>query len=99
MKLNTAQQQRVEAQLGIEAVPEDHPANAELEKAFGSHTFFLVSDGLHVVEEDLAPGVAGGNVVRIASWANNERTELLGHAPEVLEVTVALEDGKPDTPG
>lgn len=94
MKLSNAQQVKVEAQLGVPAVPADHPATPELEKAFGSHTFFLVTDGLHVIEPMPQPDSPSGNVVRVASWANEERTELLGHPPEVLEVTVDLaEDG------
>jgi hypothetical protein len=32
----------------------------------------------------------------VASWASEERTELVAHPPEVLEVSVDLDPDEPD---
>jgi hypothetical protein len=99
MKLTTNQQRKVEEQLGIGAVPEEHPVTAELVRAFGEHTYFLVTAGLHVVEPDPSGEGDSGNVVKVASWASEARTELVAHPPEVLEVSVDLDPGEPDPAG
>ena len=96
MKLTATQQRKVEEQLGIDAVPEEHPVTPELTRAFGEHTYFLVTDGLHVVEPDPAAEGASGTVVKVASWASEARTELVAHPPEVLEVSVDLDPDEPD---
>lgn len=96
MKLNAAQIPKVEEQLGIQVVPEEHPASPNLKQAFGDHTFFLDAAGLNIVEPDPSPESSNGNVVKVASWASNQRTELLVHEPEVLEVTVDLGSEEPD---
>lgn len=96
MKLNARQLRSVEEQLGVDAVPEEHPATPNLKEAFGDHTFFLDTDGLNIVEPDPSPKSSSGNVVKLASWATEQRTELLSHAPEVLPVTVDLESDEPD---
>ena len=90
MKLDAAQQRTVEEQLGIEAIPEEHPVTPSLKEAFGDHTFFLSADGLSVIEEDPAPDNSQGNIIKIASWTSEARTELKTHKPEVLPVTVEL---------
>jgi hypothetical protein len=95
MKLNSRQLQRVEEQLGVQAIPEEHPATIDLEETFGKHTFFLDREGLNIVEPALSKN-SGGNVVKLASWSSEARTELLSHRPEVLPVSVDLED--PDEP-
>src|SRR5690606_6077142 len=96
MKLNTVQRRKVEEQLGVEAVPEAHPVTPELNRAFGDHTYFLVNAGLHVVEPDPVAEGPSANVVKVASWTSDERTELVAHPPEVLEVSVDLEPDEPD---
>ncbi len=97
MKLNTAQLPKIEEQLGGEAVPEEHPVTPNLKEAFGDHTFFLDDAGLNIVEPDPSPESSSGNVVKLASWASQERTELLSHIPEVLPVTVDLESDETDS--
>ncbi len=90
MKLNAAQLLKVEEQLGVEAVPEEHPLTPDLNEIFGDHTFFLDAAGLNIVEPNPSPESSSGNVVNVATWASDEHTELLSHEPEVLPVTVDL---------
>jgi len=92
MKLNTAQLASVEDQLGLAAVPEEHPVTTDLKDAFGDHTFFLDAGGLNIVEPNPLPGSENGSVVKIADWASDERRELVSRHPEVLPITVDLED-------
>jgi hypothetical protein len=98
MKLNTAQRRHIEEQLGVEAVPEEHPVTPDLKEAFGDHTFFLDSAGLNIVEPDASPEPSKGKVVKLATWGSEECTELLGHEPEVLPVTVDIERDESDDP-
>lgn len=98
MKLSATQIRNVETQLGVQPVPEEHPVTANLKEAFGDHTFFLDAAGLNIVEADQAPDSAGANVVKLASWANEERNQLLGHQPETLAVTVDLDADAPEPP-
>lgn len=99
MKLDAAQRRKVEAQLGVNAVPEEHPATPELKEAFGDHTFFLDADGLSVVEPNRTPEGSSGTVIKLASWAGENHTELLSHRPEVLPVSVDLVPDELDGPG
>ena len=50
MKLSDSQVDQVLDQLPAEVIPDDHPTVAQLESVFGPHTFFIGSEGLHVVE-------------------------------------------------
>lgn len=90
MKLNAVQIGRVEEQLGVQAVPEENPVTDKLKEAFGDHTFFFDTAGLHVVEPAPSPEGLSGNVVKLATWADEGRTELLTHEPEVQAVTIDL---------
>ncbi len=96
MKLNAAQILKIEEQVGVEAIPEEHPAASNLTEAFGDHTFFLDAAGLNIVEPNPSPESSSGNVVKVATWANDEHTELLSHEPEVLPFTVDLGSDEPD---
>ena len=96
MKLDAAQQRKVQEQVSAAVVPEEHPAADDLKEAFGDHTFFLDSDGLNIVEPNPAHEGASGVLVKLASWANEEQTELLQHEPEVLQVTVEFESNGHD---
>ena len=52
----------------------------------------LTSDGLHIVETgEPTESSALANVVNLASWADEERTALAPHQPEVTDVVVELE--------
>lgn len=90
MKLTDKQVRIVEEQVGVKALPEEHPVVENLKDAFGDHTFFLDAAGLNVVEPFPDQGSTQGTVVKIASWTNDERNELAGHEPEVLSITIDL---------
>lgn len=96
MKLNAAQLPNVEQQLGVEALPEEHPVMPKLVEAFGEHTFFVDAAGLHIVEVITATETSSGTVVRLARWAGEERDKLEVHEPEALAVSVDLKAGEPD---
>lgn len=100
MKLNATQQNHVEEQLGIEALPEENPAMPKLKEVFGEHTFFVDADGLNVVEEHPEEENPAGVVIKLASWAEDQ-SQLRVHEPEVLPVTVDLTkpNGPDNSPG
>ena len=98
MKLSTTQRRSVESQLGVDALLEEHPVTPDLKAAFGDHTFFLDAAGLHIIEAHPSLEGSGGSVVKVASWASDEHTELLKHAPEVLQVAVDLGSEEPEPP-
>ena len=50
MKLKESQVEQVLDQLPAEVIPENHPTVPQLESVFGPHTFFIGTEGLHVVE-------------------------------------------------
>jgi hypothetical protein len=97
MKLNAARVEKTLDQYEAKAVPEDHPAIPQLNGIFGDHTFFLDGSGLTVVEPGgpSATGGETGNVVRLASWRDQNRTSLAPHPPETTDITVDLQ---PDGP-
>jgi hypothetical protein len=92
MRLTSTQVERTLRQLDAQAVPDDHPAIAQLHRLFGDHTFFLDSNGLNIVEpaEPMQAGVQAGKVVNIANWADSNLTSLAPHEPESTDVIVAL---------
>ena len=92
MKLRENQVEQVLDQLPAEVIPDDHPTVAQLETVFGPHTFFIGSEGLHVVER--GGGDAGGEqatyLVKVAHWADDQKTSLI---PQDAEVTDMVEIG------
>ena len=98
MKLSAERVDRTLSQFEAMPLPEDHPAIAQLNQLFGEHTFFLTVNGLHVVEptETPAEGDSTGQVVKLASWSDPNRTSLVPHEPEPTEVVVDL--GETGTP-
>ena len=89
MKLSPAQVERVEERMDCQAVPEDHAASPQLETVFGSHTFFLDSEGLSIVEPT-AEDDQVGNVVKLANWTDERRTTLAPHPPEPTPTVVEI---------
>ena len=92
MKLSSSQVERTLHQLQAQALPDTHPSVPELNRVFGDHTFFLDESGLHIVEpavpdEDES---AAGQVVKVASWQDANRTRLTAHKPEPSDVVVEL---------
>jgi hypothetical protein len=91
MKLTTAQIQHATPQIEAQPIPDNHPAVQELKGLFGDHTFFLGRSGLHIVETGEPTRTSAlANVVNLASWANEERTALTPHQPEVTDVVVEI---------
>ena len=92
MKLTAARVDRTLSQFEAMPLPEDHPAIAQLNQLFGEHTFFLTVSGLHVVEPAATAeeGDETGQVVKLASWSDPNRTSLVPHEPEPTEVVVEL---------
>lgn len=98
MKLTTAKVERTLTQFDAEAIPDDHPVVPQLSRVFGEHTFFLDGNGLHIVEPAAANSGAAdaGQVVKIASWKDADRTSLTAHDPQVTDVVVELGSADPD---
>ena len=100
MKLSTARVKQTLGQLeqqdGIEnavPVPEDSPVAPQLCSLFGDHTFFLDSDGLHIVEP-LDPAMAAegptGQLVKLAGWVDSSHTALAPQEPEPTDIVIVL---------
>lgn len=96
MKLNDAQASMVEDQLDAMVLPEDHPVNPDLKKVYGDHTFILDDEGLNIIEPNSEPLNWTASVIKLATWTNDARNELLVHEPEILGVTVEIGPEKPD---
>jgi hypothetical protein len=98
MRLNSTQIEQTLKQFRGEVLADDHPAVAQLNEAFGDHTFFLNERGLHVLELIEAPSVEphSGELISIADWidetltALDERTGLRVHAPDPTGIVILL---------
>ncbi len=95
MRLTSPLIQRTLSQFEAQAIPENHPSMPELNRTFGDHTFFIDADGLNIVEPtvDTDDGHEAGQVMRVASWQDSNRTSLVAHPPEPTDVVVELEEG------
>jgi hypothetical protein len=90
--LNSTLVQRTLSRFEAQAIPDNHPSMPELNRTFGDHTFFIGADGLHIVEP-AAPtkdGQEAGQLVKVASWQDANRTSLVAHPPEPTDVVVEL---------
>jgi hypothetical protein len=96
MKLSAMQAQRLEQQIDAEIIPEDHTLLPQLERAFGRHTFFLDSEGLNIVEPSPVDRQVG-NVVKLASWIDENHTTLEPSEPEAMPLEIKL--GSPGAEG
>ena len=94
MKLSADQIKSIHDKKGIDPLPDDYPPMSDFIKAFGKHTFYLTADGLHIWEYIEVFGAEGQVViaVEIASWANDEKSDLALHAPQLTEVIVKFAD-------
>lgn len=93
MKLPPKAVERTLIQFKAQALPDDHPAVAQLNQLFGEHTYFLDDSGLYIVEPAQAPDASEqqGVVIKLASWSGPNRTSLAPHPPESTDVVVMLE--------
>jgi hypothetical protein len=92
MKLSPQAVEQTLTQFEAQALPENHPAVAQLNQLFGEHTYFLDGNGLHIVEpaEATDADAEKGVVVKLASWSDSSRTSLAPHPPESTDVVVVL---------
>lgn len=93
MKLTAPWVDKTQTQFGVQALPDDHPATEKLQEAFGTHTFFVGDDGLHIVQEIEPPRAetAERAVVRLASWRDEQRGTLEIHKPELVGTVATVE--------
>ena len=100
MKLSSTQVERTLHQLEAQALPDNHPSLPELNRVFGDHTFFLDEAGLHIVEPAVSveEDSGAGQVVKLASWQDQNRTRLTAHPPEPSDVIVELGPDGPELP-
>ncbi len=103
MKLTEARIDRALDQLNAQAVPENHPVVAQLSHLFGDHTFFLDASGLCIIEPAKLDGAGDGKaatamgqatmgqVVQLADWVDETRTNLAPHEREYTETLVVLD--------
>ncbi|HEX6000592.1 MAG TPA: hypothetical protein VFZ16_14540, partial [Hyphomicrobiaceae bacterium] len=84
MRLTSPLIQRTLSQFEAQAIPDNHPSMPELNRTFGDHTFFIDADGLNIVEltVETDDGHEAGQVMRVASWQDANRTSLVAHPPE-----------------
>lgn len=92
MRLSPTMVARTLSQFEAQAIPDNHPSMPELSRTFGDHTFFLDGEGLHIVEPTVPTdsGFAAGQVMRVASWQDADRTRLVAHRPEPTDTVVEL---------
>jgi len=97
MKMSSQMVERALSQFEAEAVPENHPTVTQLNRLFGDHTFFIDGEGLNIIEptDATADGHAAGQVVKVASWQDPQRTSLVAHPPEPTDVMVELDGDGP----
>jgi hypothetical protein len=93
MKLNSEQVKQALSQFDAQAIPDNHPAVAQLNDIFGEHTFFLNGSGLHVLQAAASDDAETqtGAVVNLANWSGDDRTSLTPHEPEPTGEVIVLE--------
>jgi hypothetical protein len=93
MKLNDQQIAAVKASVDIDAIPADNPAVSQLTQAFGDHTFFVVTDGLFILETVDKPDLPGtpAEFILIAGWADEDRSALRGVEPTPSNTIIDLD--------
>lgn len=97
MKLKDTQVDQVLDQLPAEVIPDDHPTVKELESVFGPHTFFIGSEGLHVVERGGGDAIEQATyIVKVAHWADDRKTSLVPQDAEVTDTIDIDHAGDPD---
>ena len=74
-------------------ISEESPLKPKLSELFGDHTFFLDSDGIHIVEPaEPRSSVPAGKVVKLATWKDSSHTALTPHRPQATDIVVVLGD-------
>jgi hypothetical protein len=99
MKLSSARIERTMTQFDSQPIPDEHPVMPQLNQMFGDHTFFLGSNGLHVVEPATPSDDGGltGKIIKLADWKDRSQTSLKACEPEETDIVVLL--GRDEEPG
>lgn len=100
MKLNDRQTAAVKASVNIDALDPENPAVPQLVEAFGDHTFFVVTEGLFILEEVDNPDLPGtpAEFILVAGWADEQKSALKGVQPTRSNTVIDLETPPaPDT--
>ncbi|THD48190.1 MAG: hypothetical protein E7774_03505 [Bradyrhizobium sp.] len=92
MKLKPLRAAEAAAELEAVTLPDMDPAIDSLSELFGDHTFFIDTEGLFIVEAEVDGGLGLGRVVKLASWADSDRTVLSPHQRQATNVFVPLRD-------
>jgi len=92
LKLSSRQVEQLHDKIGIDPLPDGYQGLSKLRDAFGDHTFYLTADGLVIWEYTKAPSSENQEIVavRLASWANEEKSDLAVHEPRLTDVTVVV---------
>jgi hypothetical protein len=92
MKLDQSQLQQVSEQVGLDPVPDSDPAQYYLETHFGTHTFYLDRNGLYVWEAVAEDDGSAAHIeaMKIAEWADEQRSLLEAHPPQRVGTTMLL---------
>jgi hypothetical protein len=98
MKLKDTQVDQVLDQLPAEVIPDDHPTVPELESVFGPHTFFIGTEGLHVVERGGGDAISEQTtyLVKVAHWADDRKNSLVPQNAEVTDTIDLDPTGEPE---
>jgi hypothetical protein len=100
MKLSTARVRQaidqLENQSGFEetvTISDDSPVLPKLTRLFGDHTFFLDSEGLHIIEPAKSDAAEASEcqVIKLAGWGDASRTALAPQQPEPTEIVIMLD--------
>lgn len=97
MKISDQEIKEIHEKLGIHPLPEDYADLANLREVFGDQTFYMTADGLHIWEYAGVAGAEGQVMIalKVASWANEGKTNLSLHKPQLTDVTVKIDDVPP----
>lgn len=100
MKLTEQQLVSAHAALGVDPIPDDHPAMAELREAFGDHTFYVFDQGLLVFEPDtdVETSESSARLTVAAQWADDDKTSLAPVDSLPTQIVVDLETGEGGIP-
>lgn len=95
MKLDSDQVGTIRSGVGADPIPDAHAVMPDLVSAFGEHTFYLDQAGLVVWEWLYGPEAEKQPVVavKLAGWADEKKTTLEPHKPEVTDTVVELTGG------
>jgi hypothetical protein len=95
MKLTSTQAAAVKQRVNIDPIDDENPVIEPLRQAFGDHTFYIVSDGLFVLEEvtEQDGDSEQARFVMVAAWANEEKNALQPIEPQPTNTVIDLAGG------